>query len=144
MNAEQIDQVQSSFEHLRPRAADAAVLFYQHLFFLDPALRPMFKGDMPQQGGLLMTMLASAVNGLTNLATLVPAVRELGARHAGYGVKKEHYVTVGSALFWMLEESLGDDFTPEIRWAWATAFKLLSETMQSGVPERWQELAEAA
>jgi hypothetical protein len=30
-------------------ADDAAVLFYQRLFELDPSLRPMFRGDMAEQ-----------------------------------------------------------------------------------------------
>lgn len=135
MNSEQIKLVQSSFNQVRPIAATAAELFYQRLFLLDPSLRPMFKGDMAHQGRMLMSMLGSAVNGLTQLEALVPVVRQLGARHAGYGVRDEHYATVGSALLWTLEQGLGDDFTPDVCKAWARAYAVLSGTMQAGAAE---------
>lgn len=87
MNSTEINLVQSSFAEVRPIAVVAAELFYNRLFTLDPTLRPMFKGDMAHQGRMLMSMLHSAVNGLTNLDALVPVVRQLGARHVGYGVR---------------------------------------------------------
>lgn len=132
MNSEQINLVQSSFAEVRPIAATAAGLFYQRLFALDPALRPMFKGDLTHQGRMLMAMLTAAVNGLTHLDTLVPVVRQLGARHAGYGVRESHYDTVGTALLWTLEQGLGDKFTHEVRSAWAAAYELLAHVMQMG------------
>ena len=50
MNAEQIALVQTSFDLILPIADTAAALFYEQLFTLDPALRPLFSGDMPEQG----------------------------------------------------------------------------------------------
>ncbi len=135
MNSEEINLVQSSFAEVRPIAVQAAELFYQRLFTLDPSLRPMFKGDMAHQGRMLMSMLHASVNGLTNLDALVPVVRQLGARHVNYGVKTEHYATVGSALLWTLEQGLGEKFTPAVRQAWATAYELLSDVMQFGANE---------
>ena len=52
-----------------------------------------------------MQMIEFAVNGLDNLEQLVPTVRELGARHAAYGVEDSHYETVGAALLWTLERA---------------------------------------
>ena len=135
MNEAQIQLVQTSFSQVRPIAVTAAELFYKRLFTLDPALRPMFKGDMAHQGRMLMSMLSAAVNGLTNLAALVPVVRQLGARHANYGVRDEHYATVGSALLWTLEQGLGDAFTLDVRKAWAAAYGVLASTMQAGATE---------
>jgi hemoglobin-like flavoprotein len=135
MNPEQIELVQQSFAQVKPIAATAAELFYNRLFTLDPTLRPMFKGDMRVQGQMLMSMLGAAVNGLKNLDALVPVVRELGARHAGYGVRTEHYATVGTALLWTLEQGLGDGFTPSVREAWTTAYGLLAGVMQAGALE---------
>ena len=50
MNLEQIMLVQTSFVLVMPIAETAATLFYQRLFELDPSLRPMFRGDMQEQG----------------------------------------------------------------------------------------------
>jgi hemoglobin-like flavoprotein len=135
MTPRQIDLVQKSFGEVKPIAAAAADLFYKRLFTLDPSLRPMFKGEMTKQGQMLMSMIGAAVNGLRNLEKLAPVVRQLGARHAGYGVRTEHYATVGSALMWTLEQGLGEKFTPEVRAAWAGAYDLLSEVMQLGAME---------
>ena len=49
--------------------------------------------------------------------------------HVGYGVREEHYATVGAALLWTLEQGLGEGFTPETRDAWAAAYGLLSSAM---------------
>ena len=49
-------------------------------------------------------------------------MQALGRRHAGYGVRPEHYDTVGAALLWTLEQGLGDAFTDDVRAAWAEAY----------------------
>ena len=144
MNSEQINLVQASFAEVRPIATVAAELFYTRLFVLDPSLRPMFRGDLAHQGRMLMAMLNSAVNGLTQLDTVVPVVRQLGARHAKYGVRDEHYATVGSALLWTLEQGLGDKFTPAVRDAWAAAYDMLAGVMQIGAIEARSRHAAAA
>ena len=83
-----------------------------------------------------MAMLGAAVAGLSTLDTLMPAVRALGRRHAGYGVTARHYAPVGSALLWTLEQGLGADFTPDVKDAWATAYIMLSTTMIDAANER--------
>ena len=123
--------VQSSFKKVLPISEQTAELFYNRLFEIDPALRPLFKGDMTEQGKKLMQMLATAVRGLDNLEALVPAVKDLGARHVGYGVKDEHYQTVATALLWTLEKGLGPDFTSETREAWIAVYGVLSSTMKN-------------
>ena len=122
--------VQSSFAKVAPIADTAAELFYSKLFALDPALKPMFKGDMKEQGRKLMRMIATAVNGLDRIEALVPAVQDLGQRHVAYGVTAAHYDTVGEALLWTLERGLGPDFTPEVNDAWATVYGLLAQVMK--------------
>ena len=119
-----------SFAKLAPIAPAAAAMFYDRLFVLDPALRPLFKGDMAEQGRKLMSMIGTAVANLGKLDVIVPAVRDLGRRHAGYGVRQAHYDTVGTALVWTLEQGLGGDFTPATRQAWVEAYTILAGTMQ--------------
>src|SRR5215211_3713854 len=118
MNTQHKYLVQSSFEKVASIADTAAALFYGRLFELDPSLRPMFTTDLKEQGKKLMNMLTLAVRGLDKLDQLVPAVQALGRRHAGYGVRAEHYNTVGAALIWTLEMGLGEAFTPEVKEAW--------------------------
>jgi hemoglobin-like flavoprotein len=130
MDATQIALVRASFAKVAPIADTAAALFYGRLFELDPALKPLFKGDMAAQGKLLMQMIATAVGALDRLDTIVPAVESLGKRHAGYGVAAGHYDTVGAALLWTLGQGLGPAFTPEVEAAWTETYGLLASVMK--------------
>ena len=130
MTPQQAEWVTQSWQKVLPIKDTAAELFYGKLFELDPSLKPMFKGDIREQGGKLMSMLNTAVRGLSDLSALVPAVRALGQRHQGYGVQPEHYATVGAALLWTLEQGLGPEFTPEVREAWGEVYTLLAGVMQ--------------
>lgn len=131
MTPKQIELVQGTWRMVAPISDTAAELFYSQLFVMDPALKPLFKGDMKAQGRKLMTMITTAVNGLTRLDTIVPAVQDLGRRHAGYGVKDRDYDTVGGALLWTLDKGLGEAFTPEVKEAWATVYGVLAGEMKA-------------
>ena len=131
LTAGQIALVQESFSHVEPIAETAAELFYGRLFELDASLKPLFKGDMTEQGKKLMSVLKVAVSSLNKLDELTPTLETLAVRHVGYGVKNEHYATVGEALIWTLEKGLGDAFTPEVKQAWLLTYQALSETMKA-------------
>jgi len=79
---QQIDLVQASWKQVLPVTETAAQMFYGRLFFLDPSLRPMFVGDMREQGRKVMAMISFTVNGLGRLDELMPTVKALGRRHA--------------------------------------------------------------
>ena len=135
MTPEQIKLVQESFKKVEPIAEKAAELFYGKLFELDPEIKPLFKGDMKEQGRKLMSIIGTAVNSLNDLPSIVPAVQDLGKRHVDYGVSNEHYDTVGAALLWTLEQGLGDAFTPETKAAWAEVYGVLAATMKDAAAE---------
>ena len=135
MTTEQINLVQRSFAKVAPIEETAARLFYGRLFEVNPELRPLFKSDMKEQGQKLMKMLAVAVDGLSRIEEIVPAVEDMGRRHAGYGVKDSHYGAVASALLWTLEQGLGPEFTPEVKEAWTAAYQVLAATMKNGAAQ---------
>ena len=129
MNPATIHNVQSTFNIIAPIADSAAALFYSKLFELDPSLRSMFKADMTDQGKKLMQILGVAVSSLNNLEAIVPAVQDLGRRHVKYGVRPQHYNTVAEAILWMLGQTLGNAFTPEIKQSWTEVYTVLADTM---------------
>lgn len=129
MTPQQITLVQQSFAQVVPIAPQAAEIFYARLFELAPQVRPLFTGDMAEQGRKLMAMLAMVVNGLTRLDTIVPAAQKLGQRHVAYGAEPAHYPVVGQALLDTLERGLGAAFTPDVKAAWSEAYALLSGVM---------------
>ena len=131
MTPDQKHLVRSSFVKVAPMAPAAAAMFYDRLFELDPGLRPLFDGDMEEQGRKLMAMIATAVANLDTLDAIVPAVRNLGRRHAAYGVRDADYDTVAEALLWTLERGLGSEFDDATRGAWAQCYGILAAEMKS-------------
>ncbi|TGV01457.1 globin family protein [Flavivirga rizhaonensis] len=132
MESTTITLVQESFEKVKPIAPTAAKIFYEKLFDLDPQLKPLFPSDedaMKIQGNKLMSMLGTAVAGLSNLDALIPILKDLGKRHTEYKVEAFHYTTVGEALLGTLEVGLGDDFTPEVKDAWTSVYGTMSKVM---------------
>lgn len=136
MQPNQIALVQNTFKSVVPIKEVAAELFYKRLFELDPSLESMFTGDMREQGQKLMSAMALVVGGLKNWERVEPTVRELGERHVAYGVRPEHYVTVGAALIWTLQQGLGDAFTDEVKQAWTTAYEAIATTMMDAAKSR--------
>ena len=87
MTPQQITLVNQTWVMVVPISDKAAELFYGRLFVLDPSVKPMFKGDMTEQGKKLMKTINIAVQALDNVEPLIPTLKEMGAAHAGYGVK---------------------------------------------------------
>ena len=130
MGPEQIGLVKESWKIILPISEQAAELFHKKLFILNPELKLLFKGDMKEQGRKLMVVLNTAVTGLEMLDVIIPVIQESGRRHVHFGVKDKDYDTVGEALLWALDESLGDDFTEDVKAAWLEIYTLLANTMK--------------
>ena len=129
MTPQQVALVQESFAKVVPISETAAVLFYDRLFEIAPSVKAMFPADMTGQRKKLMATLAVVVNGLGNLASILPAASALAKRHVSYGAKPEHYPVVGAALLWTLEKGRGGAWTPEVAEAWTAAYATLSGYM---------------
>jgi hemoglobin-like flavoprotein len=129
MDKSDIALIQSSFEAVKPISEEAGELFYGRLFEIAPEVKPLFKGDMQEQGRKLMATLAYVVNGLADLAQVLPAASALAKRHVDYGVKPDQYAPVGAALLWTLEQGLGPKWAPETAAAWTKAYTTLSSFM---------------
>jgi hemoglobin-like flavoprotein len=130
MTPEQVKLVQDSFAKVAPIAGTAADLFYDRLFTIAPEVRSLFPSDLTEQKKKLMQMIAVAVTNLHQVEKIVPAVEDLGRRHAGYGVAEKHYEPVGAALLWTLEKGLGADFTPPVKAAWTETYATVAGVMQ--------------
>jgi hemoglobin-like flavoprotein len=131
MNDHTITIVRESFDLVEPIAPQAAALFYANLFEADPSLQSLFKGDMVAQGHKLMQMIGLAVGKLDKPDVLIPALQNLGRRHATYGVVDQHYDTVGAALLKTLYQGLGVAYTPEVEEAWTEVYGVLANTMKT-------------
>ena len=136
LNDRQIDLVQDSFAAVVPITDSTAAEFYRRLFELAPDTKPLFHNDMTQQGRKLFLTLATVVDALDRLDTIVPVARELAIRHVTYGAKERHYAAVGSALIETLRVGLGPAFDRATEAAWLAAYTILSDTMLAAVREK--------
>jgi hemoglobin-like flavoprotein len=129
VNAAQQELVRATFARLAVMPEVAGALFYERLFAANPSFRSLFKSDMRIQGVKLMTMLAMVVYNLHEPGQVLPAIRDLGGRRVGYGVKLADYDALREAMLWTLEQALGEDFTPAVREAWTVCYDELAGEM---------------
>jgi len=108
--------------------------FYEVLFDRHPELRAMFPDDMTEQHHRFVTEIEAFARAMPQLDQVESRAKQLGARHAGYGVRVAHYPLIRDALLDVLAEQLGDRFTAEHRQAWRRAYNLLAEIMMESRP----------
>jgi len=125
-----VDLLEQSFAKLAPRGDELAGRFYEELFRRYPSVQPMFAGTTPrEQSRKLLTALKLVVASLRRPEVLAKALKELGGRHQAYGAAPEHYQAVAETLLDVMAEFAGDEWTTEVRSAWADALKVIAETM---------------
>lgn len=124
--------VRRTWPLFRDQSDAATELFYRHLFTIDPSARRLFRDkDMRVQGTAFVQMLAMFIRSLDeDEPGTTEAIKASGRRHVGYGVMYTDYDPAGVALLWALEQSLGDQFSPDVREAWAEAYRALASTMR--------------
>ena|SRR5205823_2687801 len=135
MTTQQQRLIRETFPMLFEMAGPLSQLFYGRLFQLAPSVRPMFRGDIRAQGRKLMDMLTVLVEGLDHPEQHLSLLRALGQRHAGYGVKPEHYETVGAAFGWALSQALQLEFTGDVKAAWLALIEEVNTEMKAGAAE---------
>src|SRR6185369_13753169 len=136
LTRDQAEIVQRTWRAVLPVGDTFAELFYGRLFALDAQLRSLFRDDLVEQGRNLTAMLSVLAANMARPEKISVALRQLGKRHASYGVEPRHFVTVEDALLFALEHALIDVFTAEVKAAWQAAFALVSSAMLSEITPR--------
>jgi nitric oxide dioxygenase len=144
ITARQIALVQNSFALALPLTDTIAHDFYARLFEAVPETRVMFRSDMGEQGRKLFLTLATVVDALDSLGTVLPVAEALAVRHVGYGAQDWHYAAVGEALIAALAATLDDRFDLATRDAWRCAYTLLSDHMRAAAARAAPDRAAAA
>lgn len=91
--------------------------FYNAIFREDPELQKLFPNIM-KQARALTGMISYITKPMDGLGELEASMRELGSRHAFYGVKMEMFRVVGQAFVAALQERLEDKYDAEIGRCW--------------------------
>ncbi len=128
-----IELVESSFDKIKPQANEFVVSFYQNLFETHPEAQPLFKTtDMSKQGQKLLNALVLLVENIRQPDVLKPVLKDLGARHKGYGTLPEYYPAVGEALLTTFAQYLKEEWTAETQEAWIETYQVITQIMLEG------------
>lgn len=140
MKEEQIKVLRKSWSQVTPLGDAAAELFYDRLFKIDPGAQSLFGGtNFSQQYRNLLQAINYVVQNVDKVDVLMPVLSGLGQRHATYGVRDEHYDSVGEALIWTLEQGLGDQWSAEVRDVWCDAYNTVSTVMKHAANDAMQQ-----
>jgi methyl-accepting chemotaxis protein len=137
-----LESLETTFDLVAPRGEELMDIFYARLFAAAPSVKPLFDGtDLRRQKAMLLGALVLVRKSLRDMDAMLPTLRELGARHVGYGAKPEHYLVVGEVLIASLAEVAGEAWRPEHQLAWAAAFAVIADVMLSGAAEAEVDIA---
>ncbi|MCW5962592.1 MAG: hypothetical protein KIT83_01030 [Bryobacterales bacterium] len=135
MTADQHILIRKTFAKVLPFSAEAAALFYQRLFELNPGLRSLFPADTEHQGRMFIQTLAVIVKSVDRLDQIRPELENLGRRHAGYGARPQDYQTVRAALLWTIGQMAAEIFTSAASEAWTEMFDDVAGIMRAAACE---------
>jgi len=120
--------IRRSFRKVARHPDLVAELLYNRLFEIAPACKMLFACDMQQQGRKFIQFLAISVVSLDTPEILIRAIQELGQRHSRYAITMADYQQVGEALRYALEQTLSEDWTPELNQAWTAFCDFIAQT----------------
>jgi nitric oxide dioxygenase len=129
MDARTIELLAASFARVAARRHDAAAIFNARLFTTSPALRGLLSQDLEAQKAKFMSALAQIVEYYRIGVDPESYLARLAQGHASYAAQRAHFETLGDALVFTLAQVLRDDFTPEVRAAWVTAYGEVAAAM---------------
>jgi methyl-accepting chemotaxis protein len=137
-----LEALETSFDLVAPHGDELMDAFYARLFAAAPAVEPLFAGtDLKRQKTMLLGTLVLLRKSLRDFDAIVPKLRELGARHVGYGARPEHYPVVGEAPIAAMAELAGPAWIASYERAWGDAFAAVTEAMLEGAASLDREAA---
>lgn len=129
----------------------AGVLLFRKIFAIAPEAHDLFRfakdfepnseelfasARLKKHGAGVVSTLNTAIGMLgPDLEPLVIILKDLGARHAKYGVLEAHFPIVGQALIETLAAALGDKFTDDVKAAWVAIYGVVQSNMVAGMNE---------
>jgi len=141
MDAAAVARIRQSFDLLAPQADLLMSTFYDRLFAAFPPVRTLFPKDMTQQKKHLTAAIALVVKHADNLPAIEKPLLDMGARHATYGAKPEHYGLVRDTLLGTMKDLAGPAWTIQLQTDWTTAVNAVAGIMIRGAEEVVQRAA---
>jgi hemoglobin-like flavoprotein len=131
-----VNLLRASFDAIRPQINTLVDRFYSLLFERYPQVRPMFaRTDMTTQKQMLISALALLVSNLEKPQVLKGVLGPMGAKHATYGVRDEHYDAVGLCLLDAMAEVAGPLWTDDLTREWSATYGAVAGLMKDGAAQ---------
>ena len=131
-----VETLESSFDLVAPQGNELVDRFYTKLFQTAPEVKPLFdRVDMARQKQSLLNTLVVLRESLRDLSEVVPDLEDLGAQHAGWGVRPEYYQPVITCLVETMAEVGGSSWKPEYTAAWTEACEVVRDVMLRGAEQ---------
>lgn len=131
-NEDQINRLSLSFKIIEPRLGEVISSFYTKLFETAPQVRGLFPAEMDEQEKHLGSALKLVAQNAADIENLAGPLREMGARHAGYGTEEAHYPVVRDTMLFALAEVAGYAWTPQLNEDWGSALNAVAAYMIEG------------
>lgn len=124
-----VARLRATYEIVRVHELLFAETFYGKLFAVAPHLRSMFPCDIREQAAKLTASLDTVVLNFENPGANLAGLADLGRRHAGYGVRPEHYTLVVDLLIESMRDVGGEGIGESRLEEWRRALRLISDQM---------------
>lgn len=121
--------VKEGFAAIETFADKATSYFLGRLFAEDPQLRALFPVTMDVERGRLFRDLTRVVWSLDDPDAFAAGLEQLGCDNLKYGIRPEHYETIGRALVATARRFAGDAWSPGIEAAWRETYRAATEIM---------------
>ena len=123
--------VLATSEWLRPVANNTAKADCDRIVKINWPHKHVAADEIHEQMSLFVRLMGSHFNGLNNLADFDYMVGQLSEDCAQCGVKIDYYESVCGVFLWFLRQSLGANYTPELRSAWIKLFGRIGYALSS-------------
>ena len=104
-------------------------MFYARLFEIAPAVKPLFHGDMTEQGRKLMMTLGVVVNGLRISTRSCPPRRRSPSSTSATASRRPITLRSARRCCGRCSRGSAEAYTAEVDAAWTTAYTTLSGVM---------------
>lgn len=136
----QVQMIRSSWEKVLPNKKDHGELLFHKVFQIAPHLKDLFPfgSDLAdpkftEHALNVMNAIDLAVQNLDNPDVLIPKLKALGRAHAMFDLTETEFGYVGQALLSVLEEGLGDAFSPKLKAAWVATYAIITDVMLGAI-----------